>query len=179
MGRTYYYYIFVFDIRSFDQCKDYFAPRKSKYHSVWQQEMWNWCTIVPPNTCAWEQQERNKTNNRVRRYREEWIGIQKKVQGARKTRSAGGLTVAAETRVNQFIYEVSYCLFWTLSVKYMIFGKDYLNWRNIIELLNIYLEKIYCTKISESAYKLRRKAADKVFYYLIFSISFTLYVKKT
>ena len=35
--------------------------RKSKFHSVWLYKKINSCTSVLPNTCAWEQQDRNKT----------------------------------------------------------------------------------------------------------------------
>ena len=34
---------------------------KNKYHSAWQQEMYNSCMSVFPNTSAWKQQEVNNT----------------------------------------------------------------------------------------------------------------------
>ena len=41
--------------------KDHLVSRKSRYHTVWLQVMWNSCTSVSPSTCSWEQQESNKT----------------------------------------------------------------------------------------------------------------------
>ena len=56
---------------------------KSKYHSVWLEEMRNSCTSVFPNTWAWEQQEWNKIQKQMKKVgREAWVI--KEVKRARK-----------------------------------------------------------------------------------------------
>ena len=47
MGGTYHYNRFIFDRRSFDQCKDIFRLAKSMYHFT----MWNSSTSVGSRNC--------------------------------------------------------------------------------------------------------------------------------
>ena len=80
--------VFLPYLAGFSVCTCIFAlSEKRKYHSVWLLEIRNSCTSVFPNTCAFEQQEWNKTEREKKIRGDVWAWKEVKRESCCNTRN--------------------------------------------------------------------------------------------